>query len=101
MILKVFSVYDAKLGAFLQPIFQQATGVAMRMFEAAVMDANHDFHNFAGDYCLFELGEFDQESGEFTTLRTPLQLVSALQVLDAQTREASAEPQAKSLAGVA
>lgn len=63
MILKMFTVYDSKAEAFLQPFYAQTTGVAIRIFTAAANDAGHDFNRYAGDYSLFEIGEFDQQSG--------------------------------------
>lgn len=64
MILKVFSVFDSKAKAYLQPFHAVNSAVALRSFEAAVNDERHDFHRFAGDYTLFEIGIWDDQSGE-------------------------------------
>ncbi len=78
MKLKVFSVYDSKAEAFIQPFYSQTTGTAVRSFEQAVQDPTHEFRKFAGDYTLFELGEFDQSTGHFTQLATHINLGLAL-----------------------
>lgn len=64
MIVKIFAIYDSKARAFLQPFFSPNAAVALRSFERAVNDERSDFHVFAGDYELFELGEFNDHSGE-------------------------------------
>lgn len=40
------------------PFFAPTRGVAVRQFQAAVNDPNHELHKFAEDYTLFELGVF-------------------------------------------
>ncbi len=78
MKLKVFSIHDSKAEAFIQPFYSQTTGTAVRSFEQAVNDPQSDFHKFAGDYTLFELGDFDQNTAVFTPLKTPINLGLAL-----------------------
>lgn len=63
MILKVFSVFDSKAGAFLQPFFSVNVATASREFMAAAQNQEHAFHRYAGDYELFLLGEWDQYEG--------------------------------------
>ncbi len=78
MKLKVFSIYDSKAEAFIQPFYSQTTGTAVRSFEQACNDRASDFNKFAGDYTLFELGEFDQNTAEFTPLQTIVNLGVAI-----------------------
>lgn len=63
--LKVFSIYDSKAEAHLQPFFAPTRGMAIRSFQTAANSAGHDFNRFAADYTLFELGEFEPSSGNF------------------------------------
>lgn len=77
---KVFSVFDSKAKAFIQPFYSQTNGTAVRQFTAAAQDAGHDFHRFSEDYSLFCLGEFDEESGMFNQPATPEPVVTALAV---------------------
>jgi len=74
---KVFSVFDTKAQAFLQPFFANTEGIAVRQFTAAAQDAGHDFHRFSEDYALFSLGEFDEEKGRFIQTSTPEAVVTA------------------------
>ena len=65
MIIKVYSVYDSKAKAFLPPFFATNAGVAGRMMQEACSDQNHQFFKFAGDYTLFEVASFDDDTGIF------------------------------------
>lgn len=76
--LKIFTVYDSKAEAYMQPFFCQSTGVAVRMFEQAANDPNHSFCKWPGDYTLFELGEWDEHSAMFTPAVTPTNLGMAI-----------------------
>lgn len=78
MKIKVFSVFDSKAEGFIQPFYSQTTGTARRSFEQAVNSSEHEFHKYAGDYTLFELGEFDQSNGVFTACESHINLGVAL-----------------------
>lgn len=78
MQLKMFTVHDSKAEAFLQPFYDQTTASARRAFGAACNDAEHSFCKFPGDYTLFELGEFDQASGQTKLLDSPINLGLAI-----------------------
>ena len=71
MIKKVFTVYDAKAQAFLTPFFETASGIANRIFMEACQNPEHHFWKYAEDFTLFELGEFDDNTGQFTNLPAP------------------------------
>ncbi len=74
----MFSIYDSKAEAYLQPFYSQTTGTAIRSFESAVNENGHDFNKYAGDYTLFELGDFDQADGVTTSRETQLNLGLAI-----------------------
>ncbi len=78
MKLQVFSIFDAKAEAFIQPWYSQTIGTAIRSFEQAVNQEGHDFKKFSQDYTLFHLGDFDQTAGVFTQLKSPLSLGLAI-----------------------
>ena len=77
--LKVFSVHDAKAGAYLPPMFFVSKGVAIRAFSAAIADPQHEFSRYAEDFTLFELGEFDQLSGSFALHKSPIPVGKAVE----------------------
>lgn len=60
---EIFSVYDSAAQAFLQPFFAPSLGSALRSLTDAVNDPKHEFSRHAGDYTLFKLGSFDDNSG--------------------------------------
>lgn len=62
---KVFSVYDVKAEAYLQPFFMDTQGLAIRGISECVNDPEHTFYKHTSDYDLFLLGEFDDSSGQF------------------------------------
>ena len=75
MSVKVFSVFDCKAEAYMVPMFMQSRGVAIRSFGAAAADEKHDFSKYAEDYTLFELGEFDEATGQFSCIIRLFRLV--------------------------
>lgn len=77
--MKIFTVYDAKAEAYLQPFFSSTDGTAMRAFQAAATDAEHDFGKFAEDYTLFEIGQWDETEGSITMLDAKKPLANAIQ----------------------
>ena len=66
MRLKIFTVYDSKAQAYMQPFYMQSTGQAVRSFDDTVNDHQHPFSKHPEDYTLFELGEYDDQSATFS-----------------------------------
>lgn len=89
MKLKIFTVFDQKAEAYIQPFFSQTTGTAKRSFETACNDTSHDFNRHAGDYTLFETGTFEQSTGKFDLLDVPINLGSALTFVKPNLMEAA------------
>ncbi len=80
--LKVFSIYDSKAESFLQPFFCPNRAVAVRSFTTAAQDARSDFHRYAGDYTLFEIGDFDLEKGAWVEYEAKVNLGLASQYIE-------------------
>lgn len=59
----MFSVYDTKVAIFHAPFFCSTRHEAERFMRRAVQELATDYKEFTADYCLFELGEFDNERG--------------------------------------
>ena len=68
MIHKMFTVYDSKAEAYLQPFFSSTTGLAIRSFTEAVNQNDHQFSKYPEDYTLFEIGSYNDEDGSFDIL---------------------------------
>lgn len=71
MILKVFSVFDSAVGAYMQPMFLHSRGQAIRSFNDAILDPSTNAGKHPDDFTLFYLGEFDDQTGKFSNLNTP------------------------------
>ncbi len=78
----IFSVFDSKVGAFLTPFFSPNRATALRSFITACQDSKSDFHRYAGDYTLFELGEWSPEKGEFKQHEAKVNLGLASQFIE-------------------
>lgn len=78
--IKMFTVYDVKAEAFLVPFFMRSTGEALRAFEAAVNDPSSAFCRHPGDFTLFELGEFEDNTGQFELFSVKKSLVCAIEL---------------------
>ena len=71
MVKKIFTVYDEKSEAYLQPFFLD-TGQAIRAITDCLSDPNHNFSRHTADYTLFLIGEFDDSDATITINRTSL-----------------------------
>lgn len=78
MKLHLFSIYDSKAEAFIQPFFSPNQAVAQRSFSIACSDPEHAFHIHPGDYTLFSLGTFEHDDASFAIYPTPINLGLAI-----------------------
>lgn len=76
MNIKVFSVLDAKIGAFAQPWFSPTREAGIRAFVEATRDPTTMLAKHPEDFALYELGEFNDETGIFSS-STPVALGTA------------------------
>lgn len=65
MLHKMFSIYDTKVEAYLQPIFLPTIAAAIRAVTDTVNDPNHHFNKHPEDYVLFDLGQFSDTDCTF------------------------------------
>lgn len=79
MILQVYSVYDKAVNAFMQPFYARSAGEAIRSFTELANDGATNVSRYPLDYVLFRLGDFDDNSGLFTS-GEPARLVGASEV---------------------
>ncbi len=75
---KIFTVYDSKAEAYITPYFSPTTATAIRAFTAAAQQEGHDFHKWAGDYTLFEIGTWDDQTAEIIRLKADINLGTAI-----------------------
>lgn len=80
MKIKMFSVFDSAIGAYMTPFFSQSQGAAIRSLGDAANDPSHPFHKHSLDFTLFELGEFDDNSGEFVAT-PPIRIIACVELV--------------------
>lgn len=66
MIVKVFSIFDAKSKLFGQPFFMGQVGQAIRSFTDLVNDETTILHKHHSDFSLYQIGTFDDNTAKFT-----------------------------------
>lgn len=77
--LLVYAVYDSKVQTYAQPFHMRTKGEALRGWQEVANDPNTQIHKHAEDFSLMELGEYDEQTGQFTNLTAPLNLGLATQ----------------------
>lgn len=86
MKLKVFSIFDDKAKAFVNPFFMPHNGLALRALSDVVQDKNTNISRHPGDFSLYILAEFDDNSGEFVSLERPEFLARALDYVEPERK---------------
>ncbi len=79
MDLHIFSIFDLKAEAYIQPFFATNEGMAKRMFHKACNDPETDFYKYPQDYTLFFIGFFSQSTGILHPNLAPETLGGALE----------------------
>lgn len=65
MMTKVFSIYDSKGQIFGNPFNMPTTGMAVRAFNDLVNDKNTTVNRHPSDFVLYQIAEFDDQTGEY------------------------------------
>jgi len=73
--LKVFSIYDIKAETYMEPVSARAIGEGIRNFEDALTDNRSSLSKHPDDFILYELGEFNEDTGLFNLLVAPRELM--------------------------
>lgn len=91
MKLGIYSMRD-RLTGFLQPTFDLNDAVALRNFEAAILQVRPGnlLHTNPEDYALYKLGDFDSDSGVLTPM-SPLQIATGSAVILKSIKEDSVD----------
>lgn len=67
MRLMIVAVRDRALDAYLRPFFVNALGGAIRGFQDEINRADGEMFKHPDDYDLYHLGDWDDETGQFTS----------------------------------
>lgn len=86
MIHQIFSVRDSAMDAFMRPFTLPTAGTAIRSFTDEVNRAapDNEMNRHPTDYTLYELGQFDDQSGLVTPHPAPKQILRAADALYTQ-----------------
>jgi len=69
--IKIFSIFDKKACAYMQPFYFTSTPEALRALDDICNDSNSRINKHPADYALYLLGSFDDKSGEIVPLKKP------------------------------
>ena len=69
--LMLYSVFDAKVKYFHNPMFMRNKGEAIRSWQEAANDEKSQICRHPNDFDLFEIGEFDDQPAKITMHTTP------------------------------
>lgn len=76
MILRVYAIYDKKSKLYNQVIFSQNAGCAMRSYTSLVFERSNMMSRFPADYDIYDIGEFDDNSGKLSGCDAPVFICS-------------------------
>lgn len=76
--MKIFTIRDDKAAAYLPPFYARQNGEAIRMFQDSLTNSQTNFSKWPADFVLFELGEYNEETGVITPLDAPKALGNGL-----------------------
>ena len=60
---EVYSILDIKSGIYSRPMFVLKKGMMLREFQDIANDKNHPIGKHPEDYCLYYIGQYDDEKG--------------------------------------
>lgn len=79
MKVKIYSIYDSKVEAYLPPVFMKSKGEFLRAFAEAANDSKSNIGRYPSDYTAFELGSFDDSNCSFELYEAKVSLGTALE----------------------
>lgn len=88
--LKLFAVRDIKAGAFGAPMALPTRALAVRVFGELVEDGRSPYAKYPADFQLYEIGDYDPNSGIITPVDVPSFLVTAFELVQVRRSEAAA-----------
>lgn len=80
--MRVFSLYDVKSECYLPVMCQETRGQAIRQISDVISDGRTQVSRYPEDFKLYELGEFDNKSGELKAMVPPAFVVSVVDIAD-------------------
>jgi len=82
MVVKIFSIYDDKAQVYSNPFFMPHVGMATRAFADLVIDGQSNISKHPSDFKLYQIGEFDDVSGEVISSNKPIFINAAIEFVE-------------------
>lgn len=79
MLLSVFCVYDSGVSTWMSPLFFRNKGEALRWWTDVCNNPETVVYKHPGDYTLFELGTWNDDSCQFDLLKASIRLGVAVE----------------------
>mgnify|MGYP000615718505 CR=1 FL=1 len=83
MIYRVYTIYDSKAELYCTPFYHRSKGGCLRMFQDMANDRNSQIGQHPEDFTLFEVGEFDDQTGMGQEYEAKVHVAFALDMVDA------------------
>lgn len=83
MKLQIFSLYDKKALAYMNPFFYSQIGQAIRSLED-LLQSDNPVSKHPADFDIYKLGEYDDVTGEIKPIIPPQHLQTALSLITNQ-----------------
>lgn len=84
--MKIYAIYDSCAEVYQTPIFFMNQRMAERAFTQAVNQTDHPFNNSPGDFSMWFLGEWDDDTAELMPI-VPKQVLTGISVHVPPTEE--------------
>lgn len=82
MMVRMFAIYDEKALVYKTPFTFPQRGQALRVFTDLANDSRTEIGKYPGDFVLYEVGTFDDETGALEAIM-PINLGKALEFITA------------------
>ncbi len=79
MKLKVYTLFDSKVEIYMKPFYLKNKGEALRAFTDIANDKDTNVGKYPEDFTLFEIGEYDEETGHHQSYEAKKPLGTALE----------------------
>lgn len=82
MLVRMYSVFDKKIGSYQAPVTAHNVGHALRMFHSFCSNPDNPINKYHQDYDVYDLGEFDDVSGQIKPHTNPQFISSVTDILE-------------------
>lgn len=86
MLFSVFSIYDSGISTWLPPLYSRNKGEMLRQFTDATNDSQSKLYKYPGDFTLFEIGTWNDDTCEFSLHKVPYKIGVAIEFLKKELR---------------